>query len=114
MRALTAVNATAGGGPHEYPGGALVRGCRRRPGARLAALRPVGFETGRRYPIAFLVHGGLQGAWLDQFHYRWNPQIYAAAGDVPVAINFHGSTGYGRTFTDAIRTDWAASRSRTS
>ena len=69
-------------------------------------LRPFGFETGRKYPIAFLVHGGPQGAWLDHFHFRWNPQIYAAAGYVTVAIDFHGSTGYGQAFTDAIRMDW--------
>jgi dipeptidyl aminopeptidase/acylaminoacyl peptidase len=69
-------------------------------------LRPVGFEAGRRYPIAFMIHGGPQGAWTDQFHYRWNHEIYAAAGYVTVAINFHGSTGYGQAFTDAIRMDW--------
>ncbi|HET9481457.1 MAG TPA: S9 family peptidase, partial [Candidatus Polarisedimenticolia bacterium] len=69
-------------------------------------LRPVGFQPGRKYPVAFLVHGGPQGSWDDHFHYRWNPQAYAGAGYVTVAIDFHGSTGYGQAFTDSIRNDW--------
>jgi dipeptidyl aminopeptidase/acylaminoacyl peptidase len=69
-------------------------------------LRPVDFEAGRRYPVAFLIHGGPEGAWTDHFHYRWNMQAFAAAGYVTVAINFHGSTGFGQAFTDAINGDW--------
>jgi dipeptidyl aminopeptidase/acylaminoacyl peptidase len=69
-------------------------------------LKPVDHRPGSKYPVAFLIHGGPQGAWDDHFHYRWNPQAYAGAGYVTVAINFHGSTGYGQAFTDAIRKDW--------
>ena len=69
-------------------------------------LRPVAFKKSRRYPVAFMVHGGPQGAWTDRFHYRWNPQIYTAAGYMTLAINFHGSTGYGQAFTDSITGDW--------
>ena len=69
-------------------------------------IRPVGFEAGKKYPIAFLIHGGPQGSWTDEFHYRWNAQIYAGAGYGAVLIDFHGSTGYGQAFTDAIRDDW--------
>ncbi|RME26152.1 MAG: S9 family peptidase [Deltaproteobacteria bacterium] len=69
-------------------------------------LRPVGFRKGRKYPLAFLVHGGPQGSWLDNFHYRWNPQFYAGAGYAVVAIDFRGSTGYGQEFCDAIRGNW--------
>jgi dipeptidyl aminopeptidase/acylaminoacyl peptidase len=69
-------------------------------------LKPVDFTPGRRYPLAFLIHGGPQGSWEDHFHYRWNPQAYAGAGYVTVTIDFHGSTGYGQAFTDAIRGDW--------
>ena len=42
----------------------------------------------------------------NHFHYRWNPQAYAGAGYAVVFIDFHGSTGYGQAFTDAIRGDW--------
>jgi hypothetical protein len=66
----------------------------------------VGFEAGRKYPVAFLIHGGPQGSWLNDFHYRWNPQTYAGAGFAVVTIDFHGSTGYGQAFTDAIAEHW--------
>ena len=69
-------------------------------------VKPVGFDPAKRYPVAFLIHGGPQGSFGDQFHYRWNPQIYAAAGYAAVMIDFHGSTGYGRKFTDSIGGDW--------
>jgi len=69
-------------------------------------LRPGRFEPGRKYPVALIIHGGPQGAIMDSFHYRWNPQAFAGAGYVAVAINFHGSTGFGQSFTDAINKDW--------
>ncbi len=72
---------------------------------------PVGFDAeaakeGASYPLAFLIHGGPQGSFDNDFHYRWNPQIYAAAGYAAVMIDFHGSTGYGQNFTDSISGDW--------
>ena len=69
-------------------------------------VRPAGVEAGRKYPVAFLIHGGPQGSYGDQFHYRWNAQAYAGAGYAVVMVDFHGSTGYGQAFTDAIRNDW--------
>ena len=68
--------------------------------------KPVGFQEGRKYPLAFIIHGGPQGSMNNEFHYRWNPQPYAGAGYAVVAIDFHGSTGYGQAFTDAISRDW--------
>lgn len=69
-------------------------------------VKPVDFQPGRRVPLAFLIHGGPQGSFSDDFHYRWNPQVYAGAGYAAVMVDFHGSTGYGQAFTDAIRNDW--------
>lgn len=69
-------------------------------------LKPPGFDAGRKYPMIFLVHGGPQGAWGDQFHYRWNFQMFAAPGYVVVAVNPRGSTGFGQRFTDEISRDW--------
>ncbi len=68
--------------------------------------KPAGFQAGRKYPLAFIIHGGPQGSSSNEFHYRWNPQVYAGAGYAVVQIDFHGSTGYGQAFTDAIRMDW--------
>jgi dipeptidyl aminopeptidase/acylaminoacyl peptidase len=69
-------------------------------------LRPVDFDSTKTYPVAFLIHGGPQGSFGNDFHYRWNPQTYAGAGYAAVMVDFHGSTGYGQEFTDAIRGDW--------
>ncbi|MBL8692655.1 MAG: S9 family peptidase [Planctomycetes bacterium] len=70
------------------------------------AMKPSGFAEGSKYPVAMLVHGGPQGSFGDHFHYRWNPMAYAGRGYGVVFIDFHGSTGYGQKFTDAIRGDW--------
>jgi dipeptidyl aminopeptidase/acylaminoacyl peptidase len=69
-------------------------------------VKPVDFDPNKKYPVAFLVHGGPQGSFGNTFHYRWNPQAYAGAGYAVVMVDFHGSTGYGQTFTDSIRGDW--------
>ena len=69
-------------------------------------VKPVGYKEGDKYPVAFIIHGGPQGAMTNEFHYRWNPQTYAGHGFAVVTINFHGSTGYGQAFTDAISGDW--------
>jgi dipeptidyl aminopeptidase/acylaminoacyl peptidase len=62
--------------------------------------------AGQTWPVAFLVHGGPQGSFGNDFHYRWNPQAYVGAGFTTVAVDFHGSTGYGQAFTDAISGHW--------
>ena len=69
-------------------------------------VKPVDFDPDKKYPVAFIIHGGPQGSSSNNFHYRWNPQIYAAAGFATLMVDFHGSTGYGQEFTDAIRGDW--------
>jgi dipeptidyl aminopeptidase/acylaminoacyl peptidase len=67
---------------------------------------PVDFDPAKKYPVVFLIHGGPQGSFGNDFHYRWNPQAYAGAGYAVVMVDFHGSTGYGQAFTDAINNDW--------
>ncbi len=69
-------------------------------------LKPPFFDPAQKYPLVFLVHGGPQGAWSDDFHFRWNLSMFAAPGYVVAAINFHGSHGYGQPFTDAVTQDW--------
>jgi dipeptidyl aminopeptidase/acylaminoacyl peptidase len=67
---------------------------------------PPNLKVSQKYPVAFLIHGGPQGSFGNDFHYRWNPQVYAGAGYAAVMVDFHGSTGYGQKFCDAIRGDW--------
>ena len=69
-------------------------------------IKPVGYVEGKSYPVAFLIHGGPQGSFGDDWSYRWNPETYAGAGYAVVMIDFHGSTGYGQAFEDAISTHW--------
>ena len=69
-------------------------------------VKPYGFEPGKRYPIAFIVHGGPQSAFGNLWTYRWNSQALAGAGYAVVTIDFHGSPGYGQAFTDSISKDW--------
>jgi dipeptidyl aminopeptidase/acylaminoacyl peptidase len=70
------------------------------------AMPPVDAKPGQKYPVAFLIHGGPQSPWTNEFHYRWTPETYAGAGFGVVAINFHGSPGYGQAFTDSISQHW--------
>jgi dipeptidyl aminopeptidase/acylaminoacyl peptidase len=69
-------------------------------------IKPPGFDQGKKYPVLLLIHGGPQSAWHDEWHARWNYQMYAAPGYVVVAINPRGSTGYGQKFTLQISKDW--------
>ena len=69
-------------------------------------IKPAEYVEGRKYPVAFLIHGGPQGSFGNSWSYRWNPETYAGAGYAVVMIDFHGSTGYGQGFTDAISQHW--------
>lgn len=59
-----------------------------------------------KLPIAFLIHGGPQGSFGNGWSYRWNPRLFTSPGYAAIAIDFHGSTGYGQAFTDSINKDW--------
>ena len=69
-------------------------------------MQPADFDGSKKYPVAFIIHGGPQGSFGDSWSYRWNPQFYAGAGFAAVFIDFHGSTGYGQKFTDSISGHW--------
>ncbi|MBS3745378.1 MAG: S9 family peptidase [Wenzhouxiangellaceae bacterium] len=67
---------------------------------------PPGFDPDREYPLFLLIHGGPHGAISDMFHFRWNAQTFSSWGYVTAWHNFHGSSGFGQDFTDAINPDW--------
>lgn len=69
-------------------------------------IKPKDFNPDKSYPLAFLIHGGPEGAWESSWSYRWNPQIWAHSGYVVVMVNPHGSSGMGIKFQDAVRDDW--------
>jgi dipeptidyl aminopeptidase/acylaminoacyl peptidase len=67
---------------------------------------PPGFDSTRRYPLFLLIHGGPHSGITDTFHFRWNAQTFASWGYVTAWHNFHGSSGFGQEFADAINPDW--------
>ena len=69
-------------------------------------VKPPNFKRDQKYPVAFVIHGGPEGSLANEWHYRWNAETFAGGGYGVVMIDFHGSTGYGQAFTDAIRGDW--------
>jgi len=69
-------------------------------------VKPPDFNASTKYPVLFAIHGGPEGDWGESWSYRWNAQVFAAAGYVVVLPNPHGSIGYGQSFTDAVNTDW--------
>ena len=69
-------------------------------------IKPPEFDAGKKYPLLLLMHGGPENSWGNLFHYRWNAQLFAAAGYVVIEPNFHGSSGFGLRFMDAIKGQW--------
>jgi dipeptidyl aminopeptidase/acylaminoacyl peptidase len=69
-------------------------------------VKPPGFDANKKYPLLLLMHGGPENSWANLFHYRWNAQLFAAAGYVVIMPNFHGSSGFGLKFMDAIKGQW--------
>ncbi|KAF2672124.1 dipeptidyl-peptidase-like protein V precursor [Microthyrium microscopicum] len=79
-----------------------------KPGTTIQAwlIKPSFFDDSKKYPLAYLVHGGPQGAWEDSWSTRWNPAVFAEQGYVVVTPNPTGSTGFGQELTDAIGGEW--------
>jgi dipeptidyl aminopeptidase/acylaminoacyl peptidase len=69
-------------------------------------IRPPKFDASKKYPLLVLLHGGPQTMWSNAWGYRWNAEVFSAAGYVTLMINRRGSTGYGQKFTDEITNDW--------
>ncbi|KJZ72655.1 hypothetical protein HIM_08014 [Hirsutella minnesotensis 3608] len=72
-------------------------------------VKPSNFDSSKKYPLAFLIHGGPQSAWTDDWSTRWNPAVFAEQGYVVVCPNPTGSTGYGQKHVDAIARNWGGS-----
>src|SRR5205807_6385626 len=69
-------------------------------------IKPANFNPRKKWPLVVLIHGGPQGAWNDNWGYRWNPQVWANNGYVVFTPNPRGSTGYGQQFVNEISGDW--------
>jgi dipeptidyl aminopeptidase/acylaminoacyl peptidase len=69
-------------------------------------VKPPNFQSNQKYPVLFLIHGGPEGEWGEDWTYRWNAQVFAGAGYLVVMPNPRGSFGYGQKFTEDIKDDW--------
>jgi dipeptidyl aminopeptidase/acylaminoacyl peptidase len=71
---------------------------------------PPGFDPAgkTRWPMLHLIHGGPHTAFGDNWHYRWNTQVFAAQGYVVACVNYHGSSSFGYAFLDSITHRWGA------
>lgn len=68
---------------------------------------PSSFQPSKRYPVAFVIHGGPISSWPDSWSTRWNPAVFAEQGYVVVMPNITGSTGFGRHLAEAVIGDWS-------
>ncbi len=67
---------------------------------------PPGFDPKKKYPVMHSIHGGPHTGPGDNWHYRWNLQVFAAQGYVVASVNYHGSSGFGYAFLDSITHRW--------
>ncbi|RCK75804.1 MAG: Alanyl dipeptidyl peptidase [Ignavibacteriae bacterium] len=69
---------------------------------QMYVLYPYNFDPTKKWPLLQIIHGGPHSISGDDFHFRWNPQLFAAPGYVVALVNFHGSTSFGQYFADCI------------
>ncbi|KAI1091320.1 alpha/beta-hydrolase [Rostrohypoxylon terebratum] len=69
---------------------------------------PEGFDESKTYPLAFITHGGPQGAHFNSWSTRWNFKVWADQGYVVIAPNPTASSGWGQNLTDAIQGNWGS------
>ena len=67
---------------------------------------PPGFDARKKHPVLHNIHGGPHTGPGDNWHYRWNTQLFAAQGYVVASVNYHGSSGFGYAFLDSITHRW--------
>jgi dipeptidyl aminopeptidase/acylaminoacyl peptidase len=67
---------------------------------------PPDFDPKKTYPVMHNIHGGPHTGPGDNWHYRWNTQLFAAQGYVVASVNYHGSSGFGHAFLDSITHRW--------
>lgn len=68
---------------------------------------PPEFDPAKKWPVYLAIHGGPHNGVIDSFFWRWNAQVFASWGYVTAWHNFHGSSGFGQSFTDSINPNWA-------
>jgi dipeptidyl aminopeptidase/acylaminoacyl peptidase len=68
-------------------------------------VKPADVAPQKKCPVALLLHDGPHASLANGWDWRWNAQVFAAAGFGVLMIDFHGSTGYGQAFADSVNGD---------
>ena len=71
---------------------------------RAYGLLPADYESGKKYPLVVMPHGGPHAR--DRSTYDEFAQFIATRGYVVIKPNFRGSTGYGKAFEEAGYREW--------
>ena len=83
----------------------IIKGWNNEP-VQMWAVYPPDFDARKKWPLVHNIHGGPHANWGDHFHFRWNNHVFAAAGQVVVCVNYHGSLGWGNKFLEANNGTW--------
>ena len=65
---------------------------------------PVGYNSGKKYPMLLRIHGGPDGQ--DYHDFEAERQLFAARGYAVLNVNYRGSSGRETAFQQAIFRDW--------
>ncbi len=82
-----------------------IKGWNNEP-VQMWAVYPPDFDPKKKWPLVHNIHGGPHANWGDNFHFRWNNHVFAAAGHVVVCVNYHGSLGWGNKFLESNNGQW--------
>ena len=65
---------------------------------------PHNYESGKKYPLVVMIHGGPHGHDADAFRESWGypHQLMAQRGAFVLKPNYHGSSGYGLKWGESI------------
>jgi dipeptidyl aminopeptidase/acylaminoacyl peptidase len=70
---------------------------------------PAGYKAGARVPLLLVIHGGPAGVFVRSFVGTASPYpiaAFASRGYAVLRVNPRGSSGYGKEFRHANRSDW--------
>ncbi|USP76222.1 hypothetical protein yc1106_03496 [Curvularia clavata] len=70
---------------------------------------PTDFDPSKKYPLAFIIHGGPQTSQGDTWSTRWNLRTWADQGFIVTTVQFTGTPSYSQAFTDKIQANWGGS-----
>ncbi|HEX4580948.1 MAG TPA: prolyl oligopeptidase family serine peptidase, partial [Acidobacteriaceae bacterium] len=65
---------------------------------------PIGYQAGTKAPMLLFIHGGPTAQ--DEHRFTVDRQLFAAHGFAVLNVNYRGSAGRGRAYSETISADW--------